>query len=172
MSQEAQTQKLDKKFVELLRFLKRELDEIENRIEMFEQDFKKIEGAVNAANEFREIMSDLEALVSGDMHYFKVVTKVWKNGGDKVECDVKVQGHAIVFEADNVDCSTPIGKILESVLTKEENLRHAFAQAFLTLSNFAWYISRAMDLRDSLDRLEQQLQSLRSMLERIKEVCR
>jgi DNA repair exonuclease SbcCD ATPase subunit len=168
LGQESQAQKFEK----LLKFLKRELEEIDNRLEMFEADFQKIEGAVKAANEFREIMNDLEALVSKDLHYFKVVTRVWKSEDGKQECDVKVKGHSIEFTAENVDCSTPIGKILEAVLTKEENLRHAFAQAFLMLSNFAWEISRAMDLRDSLDRLEQQLDSLRSTLERIKEVCR
>jgi len=160
----------ESQFQKLLKFLKKELEEIENRLEMHETDFKKIEGAVKAANEFREIMQDLEALISKDLHYFEVVTRVWKSEDGKQECDVKVKGHSIVFEVENVDCSTPVGKILEAVLT-EENLRHAFANAFLMLSNFAWEISRAMDIRDSLNRLKQQLDSLKSTLERVRGLC-
>jgi len=168
MGQESQSQKgyLDR----LVRLLKKELEELEDRIELYRSDFSGIEAAVNAVDEFREIMRDLEALVTRDMDYFNVVTRVWRREGKEV-CDVTVKGHSIEFVAEDVDCSTPVSKVLESVLSKEENILYAFSKAFLVLENFASAIERAIDLRDRLRNLEQELSSLKDALKVVRRAC-
>jgi hypothetical protein len=166
--QESQPQ-MDR-FDKLVKLLKRELEELENRLDLYWSDFSGIEGAVKAANEFGRIMRDLEALVNKDLDYFNVVTRVWHREGREV-CDITVKGQSIEFVAEDVDCGTPVGKVLEVVLLKEENILYAFSKAFIALSNFASEIVRAIDIKEKLENLMREVSNLKATLKSIREVC-
>ena len=165
-----ENQESNQKFGKLVSLLRRELEELKDRLDSSE--YRVIDDAVKAANEFREIMRDLEALVTKDMDYFNVVTRVWRRRDGSKVCDVTVKGHSVVFTAEDIDCNTSIDKVLETVLEREDNILYAFSRAFLVLENFGSAIEKAMDLKERIENLEKEVRKLKDTLNFVERACK
>jgi archaellum component FlaC len=152
--------------------LMRIIEELENRIEDVEHQIREADlgGVLSTVNEFREIMNDMYALVGRDMDYFKIRVSVWESR-DGLKASAVVLGHALEFSVDNIDPSTPVSKIIDIVLSNEENIMYAASRAFATLSDFAYKIGKIGEVRERLDNLVKEVNWLKKTLSELESVC-
>jgi len=152
---------------------RRILEELEHRIEDAEYQIRNagLSDVLESVNEFREIMNDLRALVEKDTDYFNIRVSVWRSR-DGVKASAQVLGHALEFNVDGVDPNTPIAKIIDAVLSNEENLIYAASRAFAALSDFAYKIESIANIREKIENIEKELHTLKRVLTTIESMCK
>jgi len=114
-------------------------------------------------------LEDLWYLILKNVEHFKFEFRYTYAGDNKV-WEVSAIGEATEFST-RADPNTPITEVIERILSDEEQIRNAVAEAFTALRGVASKLRALLNFARELEELKQKIDMIKATVENIKEYC-
>jgi len=125
---------------------------------------------LGALDNAEKTLRDLWYLMQKNVEHFKFKFEYTYKGDNRV-WEVSAVGEAAEFST-RADPDTPITEVIERILSDEEQIRNAVAEAFTALRGVASKLRALLDFARELEELKQKIDMIKAAVENIEEYCR